>query len=855
MNAFPDNPFFFFMDNPPPIFSADVSKNARKIVELSDTGCDARIPVGTVPPHTNRNYSSKSSKVKSNDNWKFYYEKKFGSKSCRERFRGESGRNTTHTGDVCLFPKENENIRQQHWQKRPTMEDPNKSTASTNDPENISSKFNERASSERTRSRRWKRDDTPCTNCGHDVGPQSIQNAINTLIEDHLYQPRKLPKASSGRAPFPCSNGFRPDPRIYNQEITDEERIRSLRAEYPEQFKSEEAASNSSSRERWTRSDMSTFYNIEHLLDESWQKSQASKKLSSAKSSDGARYWEDAHAARFRSRTCSPPADRRKRTRSVPKSAHQDVEQAQNQHISRDSKDSPSNAESVRLSSARSKERLKRFVNRAVDKDSIPDVLNVSTSTNHLPNRTLLPASIGEGKSKQKGGFAFWEFIPLEDEGDQKGRKMSLGSKDPLLTKCLVNDKDDAAKSKTKRRDAQKNVADEDSARRTSKTSNDSAPPSRPLSAGGSINNKKNHPPDSPRMQSTKPLVDSNEAKLSPKVASSMTRKNTAIPRRIKSEDEAKSESKNLGKIECRLPFSGTGKPSQYSKSPSSVAESEPNADKKKKVGSVALKGDKRPGMKIVEKVAACLKRKLEMPKEEASVSNSMMTQKKVRSEVSTISRLPVRIGNRVRSKNPVALGLLGNSKGQVVTKEESKGTLGWTEDSSSQQSSVRSRTKPRIRASINSPFVESVQASVEIQDSSKWGQNGNDRLVGDNTGDKLIDGVQRERSLSRTELPKEENLGGNAGEREIGDLKVVNVEQDQRKRDIANRVYGREINRRSNLVKEVDAGVAKGGFKGKCLFHLNGEQNIICNNYCNKEHRNLRAYRSGRSMAVKARI
>lgn len=750
------------------------------------------------------------------------------------------------------------------------MENTDEGTAFTNDPENRSTKVNERASSGRTRSHRWKRNDTPCNIYGHDVGPQSFENAINTSIEDHLYQPRELPKASSARAPFPCSNGSRADPRIYNQDLADKERTRSPKAEYPEQFKSEEAPSNLSSRECWTRSDMSTFYNIEHLLDESSQKSRKSKQASPAKSSDATRYWEeDAHAARFRSRTCSPPADRRKRIRSVPKSTHQEVEQEQDQHISRGSMDSSSNAESARLSSARSKEKLKRFVNRAVDKDSISDVLNVSTSTNHLSNRTLPPASIGEGKSKQKGGFAFWEFIPLEDEGDQKGRKRtgsektawllqkgsSLDSKVPPLTKCLVNDKDDAVKSKTKRKAVQKNVAEEDSARRTSKTSNDSAPPSRPLSAGGSINNKKNHPPDSPRMQSTKPLVDSNEAKLSPKAACSKTRKNTAIPRRIKTEDEAKSQSKDQGKIEDRLPFSETGKPSQYSKSPSSATKSEPNADKKKKVGNVALNGDKRSGMKIVEKTVACLKRKLEMPKEEASVSNSMMTQKKVRSEVSTASKLPVRIGNRVRSKNPVVLSLLGNSKGQVPTKEQSKGTLESTEDSSSQQSSVRSRTKPRIRAMINPTFVESVQASVEIKDSSKWEQNGNGRLVEGNTGDKLIDGVHRERSSSRTELLKEENLGGNAEEREIGDLKVVNVEQDQRKRDIANRVYGREMNRRSNLVKEVDADVAKGGFKGKCLFHLNGEQNIICNNYCNKEHRNLRAFRSGRSMAVKARI
>ncbi|KAL2714413.1 myb-like protein D [Vespula squamosa] len=47
MNAFSENPFFFFVDNAHPIFPMDVYQDVGKIIELSDTGCDAISPSST----------------------------------------------------------------------------------------------------------------------------------------------------------------------------------------------------------------------------------------------------------------------------------------------------------------------------------------------------------------------------------------------------------------------------------------------------------------------------------------------------------------------------------------------------------------------------------------------------------------------------------------------------------------------------------------------------------------------------------------------------------------------------------------------------------------------------------------
>ncbi|KAI4493346.1 hypothetical protein M0802_009406 [Mischocyttarus mexicanus] len=57
MNAFSENPFFFFVDNANPIFPMDVHQDAGKIIELSDTGCDAISPSSSIGPKNDANQS------------------------------------------------------------------------------------------------------------------------------------------------------------------------------------------------------------------------------------------------------------------------------------------------------------------------------------------------------------------------------------------------------------------------------------------------------------------------------------------------------------------------------------------------------------------------------------------------------------------------------------------------------------------------------------------------------------------------------------------------------------------------------------------------------------------------------
>ncbi|XP_046830029.1 putative uncharacterized protein DDB_G0282133 [Vespa crabro] len=57
MNAFSENPFYFFMDNAHPIFPMDVYQDVGKIVELSDTGCDAISPSSSIQQKKDQNQS------------------------------------------------------------------------------------------------------------------------------------------------------------------------------------------------------------------------------------------------------------------------------------------------------------------------------------------------------------------------------------------------------------------------------------------------------------------------------------------------------------------------------------------------------------------------------------------------------------------------------------------------------------------------------------------------------------------------------------------------------------------------------------------------------------------------------
>ena len=104
MSTFTDNPFFFFVDNVPPI-SPNNLKNARRIVELSDTGCDARLSVSSLLRKATRYYSSKSAKMRANAKWRSRCEERLGN---GERFRGQYEQNTINNEQLYFMPEEAE---------------------------------------------------------------------------------------------------------------------------------------------------------------------------------------------------------------------------------------------------------------------------------------------------------------------------------------------------------------------------------------------------------------------------------------------------------------------------------------------------------------------------------------------------------------------------------------------------------------------------------------------------------------------------------------------------------------------------------------------------------------------------
>ncbi|XP_043678385.1 uncharacterized protein LOC122633954 [Vespula pensylvanica] len=102
MNAFSENPFFFFVDNAHPIFPMDVFQDAGKIIELSDTGCDAISPSSSVRQKKDKNQSYCEKKVPRHDPASKNIRKIFDQKqeTNREEFQKKSNtRGNTSTTD------------------------------------------------------------------------------------------------------------------------------------------------------------------------------------------------------------------------------------------------------------------------------------------------------------------------------------------------------------------------------------------------------------------------------------------------------------------------------------------------------------------------------------------------------------------------------------------------------------------------------------------------------------------------------------------------------------------------------------------------------------------------------------
>lgn len=102
------------MDNMSPIISVKASKDIRRIVELSDTGCDARLPVSKIARHINQSHSPKLTKIKQHGNWESYWPEKIENKSYGERFRVQNESDAMDT-EECFFLLKEDGTNQVHF--------------------------------------------------------------------------------------------------------------------------------------------------------------------------------------------------------------------------------------------------------------------------------------------------------------------------------------------------------------------------------------------------------------------------------------------------------------------------------------------------------------------------------------------------------------------------------------------------------------------------------------------------------------------------------------------------------------------------------------------------------------------
>ncbi|XP_076749572.1 uncharacterized protein LOC143422655 [Xylocopa sonorina] len=432
-----------------------------------------------------------------------------------------------------------------------------------------------------------------------------------------------------------------------------------------------------------------------------------------AKSSD----WGETTASRIRSRTCSPPVNRRQRTQCAPKPTKfvQHSSYASSEFNSEESKD---NVQTMLTGNSFSQDvGSKLYVDRAVDKDSLSDMQQTRGSNGSLFSSIDKTAN---GVEKYSVRTSFWEFIPFDDE---ETRKQSAQNKSAPVRSC--NDRN----------------------------------------AAGTFNN----------------------------------RKNTFINLSNEQQPESRIPTpKGQSKIAERLTSEWNEKTNRYLKRPGS-AKLEFNEDKKKKMAN------------IVERTAACLQRKPDksLGKTESPTLNQSSP---ARTEKKVCSKLPIRIGNRLRSRNPT-------TKLNADAQEENKRA-----ETRDLPRSNRSRTKPRIKPSVVlNEVIHNTETFADSQ--SIIGQWRNDINANKNS-------------------PTFEHLGdGKLEDEKVDESKIPGMAEAHRKRPSVNPNGGRETK------------VSGIGFKGKRCFRLNEREDTVCNNYCNREHRNLSSFQSKKPATIRSQF
>ncbi|KAK1137979.1 hypothetical protein K0M31_002470 [Melipona bicolor] len=694
-----------------------------------------------------------------------------------------------------------------------------------------------RTSPDRSRPNSYKQDNSFCemSNTVRNNPNVVRQNLLNDVKKENLSQSNTTrPESAGAKLRFVHSNypSKSLDPNLNDQIVINRERVVSTKQDYPEDFVSKDTSRNSSKNQKshWQRTN-----DVENHIDEILQRDRRfsrfdnSRNESAANSNEVSRDWIEPTPSRIRSRTYSPPVDRQKKTRSLLKNLYetetrQDNE-SQNDEYSKFSRLRDANSD-------RSVDR--RFVDRAVDKDSLSDLQNVCTSAEQISKLT-------DQVEKSNVRSNFWEFIPL-DESDEKYKRIpenkekityqpqiSLDNKSYLIMKSSAKDSD---VRRWKDRFLQ----------RHSKNSGSCNDPSLIKPQVKEIDNNKGNlsaytlhneqPSNNEAKEKSNPNFDKDRA-TGPNVY-----------KNFKVVDSTKSQSKLVSKIT----FGWTNKTNRYLKRSGSASKDE-NDDKKKRITNAGISSsvtdDQKVRTNIVERTAACLKRKLNRS-ENREVSNQhspIVVKKKIRSEEFGHSKLPIRVGNRLRSSNPMTKNQF-NFK--YVSREENKEKETNEEPCRFGSISARSRTKPRIKPSVI------VGEAIDFADTSKNFQSGGSNPENKSkVKDPLANDPKAESNLIEDRIGnrggkenfKNEKLETNIENKDDTE-KMLNVEENERK--YINR--GREMDYNKGLTN-------RSGLKEKCCFHLNAEQNVTYNDYCNKEHRNLGSFRSRKPAAIKTQF
>ncbi|XP_043593379.1 uncharacterized protein LOC122572475 [Bombus pyrosoma] len=877
MNSFADSPLFFFMDNMSPIISGKASKDIRKIVELSDTGCDARLPVSKIARHINRSHSPKLTKIKQHGNWESYCPEKIENKSYGERFRVQNESDAMDT-EECFFILKEDGTNQYYWQNHSPHEDFTANVEFKRSPGSKDFRTKLRASPDRLRSNSCEPDDSyGISNTFHNNPNITHENILNDIKKNNPSQSYPTrPKSAGAKLKFARSNypNNRLDANLIDQPIIDRGMV-SVKQDYSEDFISKEIPRNSPRYQKfhWQRLNMSSYNDTEDHIDEishrnhrfSRYSSRNEKPVSSANSNKISKDWIELTPDRIRSRTWSSPIDRRKKTRCFSKNVCENLNQIGNKQDNKISNDEYSRYSRLRnTNSNRSIDKPRLFVDRAVDKDSLSDLRNVCTSTEHLSSSTIFD-TLSNQVEKSNIKSSFWDFIPLDDKNDGKCKEVSENKKIgypyqqhvpldsntyPILKHSAKNNDGSKWKNKFPQNDSVNNLSPLIKRQNASETTDDK----RSFFVSPSHNERFN-----------KPSANNKKVKeeLNP---------NCEKSRKITIPNIHKSQSK----IGNKHTFGWTNKANKYLKRPGSVLKNE-NNNKKKIVNASDISNvtnDQKVRTNIIERTAACLKRKLDKSKiKEYSTSNQLspiVVEKKICSEVSACSKLPIRIGNRRRSRNPMTRDQFDF---KFVSKEENKEIeMKELKEDSCRLSSVRSRTKPKIKPSVRlDEAIDFIDTVKNFQSMESGGSNLENKnkvknclvdnlkaksiLIEDRVDNNSVGNVDtKENSSTLIDSSKNANLEiNNIVGRNNEEMKILNVEEDQRKRTVTNR--GREMNRKNGLTKEMVDGIARNGLKEKCCFRLNDEEGIACNDYYNKEHRNLDFFRSRKPTAIKSQF